>query len=81
MVPAPAIAFLATHGLAYGFAPYEKSALALLWFAPLVARGLADATLIPLGVAAMLIVVGLVLRRARRDVAMPRWRSAADPVH
>ncbi len=64
MVLAPAIAFLAVDGLDRGFAPYEKTALALLWIAPLIARSFAQATFIPLGVIAMLVVFALVLRRA-----------------
>jgi alpha-1,2-mannosyltransferase len=76
MVLAPAIAFLTIDGLERGFAPYEKSALAFLWVAPLVARSFAQATLIPLGVIAMLCVMALVLRRAY-------WPSATigKPVH
>ena len=38
MVLAPAIAFLAADGLARGFGPWEKTALAALWLVPLVAR-------------------------------------------
>ena len=64
MVLAPAIAFLGVDGLARGFAPWHKTALALLWIAPLVARGVAQVTLIPLGVIAMLVMLALVLRRA-----------------
>jgi len=64
MVLAPAIAFLAIDGLRRGFGPWEKSALAFLWVAPLIARGFAQVTFIPLGVIAMLVVFGLILRRA-----------------
>jgi alpha-1,2-mannosyltransferase len=78
---APAIAFLAVHGLRHGFAPWEKSALAFLWLAPLVARGVAEATLVPLGVPAMALVLGLVLRRATDDgAAQQSWHSAQYPV-
>jgi len=65
MVLAPAIAFLAVDGLTRGFAPYEKTALAFLWIAPLIARGFAQVTFIPLGVVAMLAVFALVLRKAK----------------
>jgi alpha-1,2-mannosyltransferase len=68
MVLAPAIAFLALDGLARGFSPYEKTALAFLWVVPLFARGLAQATLVPLGVIAMLVMFWLVMRRARSDL-------------
>ena len=69
MALAPAIAFLAMHGLRRGFAPYEISALAALWLVPLVARSLAQATLVPLGVIVMLTMVVIVFQRARRDFA------------
>ena len=70
MVLAPAIAFLTVAGLARGFAPYEKTALAFLWIAPLIARGFAEVTLIPLGVIAMLVMFALVLHRARSSSAV-----------
>jgi alpha-1,2-mannosyltransferase len=38
---------------------------------PLVARTIAEQTLIPLGVPVMLIVLVLVLRRAANDVRLP----------
>ena len=50
MVLAPAIAFLAVDGIAARLCPYDKTALAALWLVPLVARSVAQATLIPLGV-------------------------------
>jgi hypothetical protein len=68
MVIAPAIAFLAVHGLAHGFAPYEKSVLALAWFVPLIARTVAQATLIPLGVIALLLLLAFTIRRAALDM-------------
>ena len=41
MVLAPAIAFLAAHGLRQGFAPCELTLLVALWVLPLVARPIA----------------------------------------
>jgi hypothetical protein len=64
MVLAPAIAFLTVDGLRRGFAPWEKSALGFLWAAPLVARGFAQVTFIPLGVIAMMVMFGLIVHRA-----------------
>jgi hypothetical protein len=64
MVLAPAIAYLAVDGLERGFGPWEKTALAFLWAAPLIARGFAQVTFIPLGVIAMLVMFALILRRA-----------------
>ncbi|MDB5600699.1 MAG: hypothetical protein JWN71_2743 [Xanthobacteraceae bacterium] len=67
MVLAPAIAFFVADGLQRGFLSYEKTALAVLWLTPLIARSVAEATLIPLGVPAMLLVFGLILRRAATE--------------
>jgi hypothetical protein len=69
MVLAPAIAFVSTAGITRGFAPWEKTALGALWLVPLLARSIAEATLIPLGVPAMLAMFVLILRHARADVA------------
>jgi hypothetical protein len=78
MVLAPAIAFLAAHGLAHGFRPYEATALAVLWLTPLVARSIAQATLLPLGVLAMLAVFALIVGRAIAESGVNlRWRFAA----
>jgi hypothetical protein len=78
MVLAPAIAFLGAHGVTRGFAPYEKSALALLWFVPFVARSLAQATLVPVGVIAMLAMFALIIRGA---LARPAARESTRPQH
>jgi hypothetical protein len=64
MMLAPAIAFLTVDGIERGFSPYEKTALAFLWIVPLIARGVAQVTFIPLGVLAMLLTFALVLHRA-----------------
>jgi glycosyl transferase family 87 len=63
MVLAPAIAFLAADGMVRGFLSYEKTALAALWMVPLIARAVAQAALIPIGVIAMLAMFGLIIRR------------------
>jgi alpha-1,2-mannosyltransferase len=77
---APAIAFIAAHGAVRGFAPWEKTALAFLWLMPLFARSLAEATLIPLGVPAMVLVLALVLKRAADDLGLTaRWHPVAQP--
>jgi hypothetical protein len=77
MVLAPAIAFLAAYGLTHGFRPFEASALAVLWLAPLAARSFAQLTLIPLGAPAMLLVFGLILSRALAESGhYPWWRFA-----
>jgi alpha-1,2-mannosyltransferase len=77
MVLAPAIAFLAADCLDRGFGAWEKTALAALWLVPLITRSVAQATLIPLGVPAMLAMFVLILRRAELDFALPMAFSAA----
>jgi len=77
MVLAPAIAFVAVDGLARGFGPWEKTALAALWLAPLVARSVAHVTLIPLGVPIMLAIFILLLRRSTIQLAFPMASSGA----
>jgi len=64
MLLAPAIAFLAAHGMADGFEPYEKSLLAALWLMPLLARSIAQATLVPLAVPLMMSLFALIMSRA-----------------
>jgi hypothetical protein len=71
MVLAPAIAFLARDGLARGFGPYEKTALAFLWVVPLFARGVAQVALIPFGVIAMLVMFALIMRNAAVAIGKP----------
>jgi len=78
MLLAPAIAYAAADGLTRGFAPYEKTTFAFLWIVPLVARSIAQTTLIPLAVPAMLFAFALVLHRAMTETcgAYGRWRFA-----
>lgn len=79
MALAPAIAFLAAEGMKRGFGPYEKSILALVFLTPLAARGVAEATLVPLGLLSLLALAGLICAKAaprRRVVLQP----AADCV-
>ena len=71
MVLAPAIAFLAVDGLTRGLAPWEKTALAFLWIVPLLARSVAEVTLMPLGVIAMLVMLAMVLRKAAAQSPEP----------
>ena len=81
VILAPAIAFLAADGLSRGFAPWQKTALACLWLMPLIARSIAEYTLVPLGVPAMLLVFVLILRHAATETgASAWWHSAAQPI-
>jgi hypothetical protein len=66
---APAIAFFVADGLRRGFGPMEKTALAVLWFIPLVARTVAEWTLVPVGILAMVVMFALTIARAERSAA------------
>ena len=70
VVLAVAIAFFARHGFSRGFRDYEISLLAAAWLVPLLSRGVAGATGIPLGLIVTLAFYGLVLRRAVHDHAI-----------
>lgn len=70
MLLAPAIAYIATDGIARGFGPWEKTILAALWIVPLVARSVPQATLIPLAVPIMLLAFALLLRRAMVETSI-----------
>jgi Glycosyltransferase family 87 len=70
VVLAVAIAFFARYGLQHGFRNYEISLLAAAWLVPLLSRGVAGATGIPLGLMVMLTFYGFVLRRALQDHAI-----------
>jgi alpha-1,2-mannosyltransferase len=62
MTFAPAIALLAAEGLNRGFKPYERVLLAVLWFAPIVSREIAEYTYIPFGVPVMLLAFVFIVR-------------------
>ena len=66
VVLAVAIAFFARHGLKHGFRDFEISLLAIAWLVPLLSRGVAGATGVPLGLIVLLTLYGLILRRAVR---------------
>jgi alpha-1,2-mannosyltransferase len=71
MILAPGMAFFVVDTARRGFRPWEKTALAALWVAPLVSRSVAQVTLVPLGVPAMLAVFFLLTRRAALDGSLP----------
>ena len=66
-------AFLVADGIERGFLPWERSLLALVWAAPLVARTLAGTAALPLGQLAIVTVLVLAIRRtlARSEPALP----------
>jgi hypothetical protein len=76
MLLAPALAFLTTDIMRRGATAWEATLLAALWLMPLVARSLAQVTLIPLAVPLMLVTLLLVLRRTFRSPAAPVLASA-----
>jgi hypothetical protein len=67
VVLAVAIAFFARHGLTRGFRDYEISVLAAAWIVPLLSRGIAGVTGIPLGLLVLLALYFCTLRRAVLD--------------
>ena len=73
VVLAPAIAFLAAHGLRQGFAPYEASLLVVLWALPLAARSIAEVTAVSLTPIALLACFWLILRRAGAISLLPSF--------
>ena len=60
----PAMAFMVAAIHAGGFRDYEISLLAVAWITPLLARGVAGATGLPLGLITIVALYGLVMRRA-----------------
>ena len=71
-----AIAFTVSAGATAGFRDYEISLLAAAWIVPLVSRGIAGVTGVPLGLLVLLTFYILTLRRAVLDRA-----GFASPVH
>jgi hypothetical protein len=57
------IAFLWRDAEKNGWLPWEKTALALVWIAPLIARNIAAVTLFPLGLLTAMLVFALAVRR------------------
>lgn len=70
-----AIAFLAAHGLSRGFRDYEITLLAAAWVAPLIARSIAGATHVPLGLLVMVSLYALIVRRVVTDCTASQSRS------
>lgn len=72
VVLGPAIAFLAVDGIKRGFAPYERSLLALLWLTPLVSRELTQLASLPIALIVHCAALALVVSKARAEAAEPR---------
>ena len=77
------MALALSFGLDQGFRPYEKSGLALVWIAPLLARPGASTLLLPIGLLAVLFFIAGLVRRARTETALstsnPAEASAKKP--
>ncbi len=58
------IAWLWLDGEKEGFLPWDRSLMALSWAGPLVARQIAHFTYLPLGLATVLVMLALPLRRS-----------------
>lgn len=67
MALAPAMALLVSRGIDEGFRPYEKTALALAYVAPLVARPAAMALGLPFGVAVLALLFAVTARTGPRN--------------
>jgi hypothetical protein len=79
MLLAPALAFLALAIHKDGARDYDKSLMALIWIAPLIARGAAGLFGIPLGLVAMVALLALGTRRLQHSepIAAPVQVSQA----
>jgi len=62
-----AIAYLARLGLARGFRGFEISLLTAAWLVPLLSRGIAKATDIPLGLFVLLLLYAVIIHHALED--------------
>jgi hypothetical protein len=62
-----ALALLVAHGIMRGFQPWEKTCVALAWFAPVVGREFTRLTYIPLGFLTLVAVFALIMLRARAE--------------
>jgi hypothetical protein len=63
------IAYIAVSGFTRGFRDGEITLLAVAWITPLVARGIAGASGVPLGFIVQIALLALLLGRARADAA------------
>jgi hypothetical protein len=71
------LAFFAADARERGWLRWEKTALAMIWFAPLLGRAVAFFTLFPLDLMSAVLLLGLVLRRALADRAVAGQPVAA----
>ena len=67
----PAIAFLYVDGREHAFLRWDATLLAFAWLAPFVARTVAEATLIPIGLSSAVAILFIALRRAMQSRLSP----------
>lgn len=80
IVLGPALAWLWLDGEENGFLPWDRSLMALAWISPLFARQIAHFALVPLGLAAVLVLLFLPVRRSIvRASPFRRSRAAFAP--
>ena len=80
MLLGPALAALVSLGLETGFRPWEKVLLAEAWAVPLIARGVAEVTLTPIGLLSLLALFLVVLSRSMiADPLVVTSDTAAHP--
>jgi glycosyl transferase family 87 len=72
----PAIAFIVAASHASGWRDYDISLLAAAWIAPLLARAVAGATGIPIGLITLVVLYALVMRRATKARTEPMIGAA-----
>ena len=71
MLLGAAIAFMVADRIKHGFAPFEISAIALLWITPLVSREVTALLHVPLALLVQTFLLALLLQRALRDTRQP----------
>jgi hypothetical protein len=72
----PAIAFIVAASYASDWRDYDISLLAAAWISPLLARALAGATGIPIGLITLVVLYALVMRRATKARTEPMIGAA-----
>ncbi len=67
VILAPAIALMARLGIQNGFRPYELTALAAVWAAPLLARSIAKISTLPIGLLSLAMFFAVTLLRCNSN--------------
>ena len=76
LVLLPATAWLHLDGRKNGVLQWDVTLMAFIWFAPLVARTVAEWTLVPLGLISILAIASIALRRWIRALPSRHSREA-----